>query len=544
MTTSTPPAQPTNTQANRPLTGPYWRYLFYGLLAILSLVALFTLKTRLDFFFAQVGQRLAYPYFQTGSEGLILSEAAIIHAGGSIYMPFQAGTFISAPYPPFYYYLLSWLWPSNPSNLFETGRWISLLSALLTALLIAGIALLSHTTAFTRRNWPLPALLALISGAAFLSLPAVTVWAVRVRADMLMTALQLAGLFLVALGVRTRREAWLWLALLPFSLALFTKQTALAAPLASVAYLGFWYGRRWQKWVSWVIGLVASVAVPFLIINLASGNEFYRRIFKYHSLPWQFNNFTNYLSLFISENAGLLILGASLLLLSLGVIWQTFRTSKGQKWWERGLAAGQAVPLVVWFWLAGLVSLVSLGVAGADHNHFLPIEAADSVVAGTLALRLWTWGKGRWLTLLALAGLSVQFIFFSVPAARYEIEFRYRDVSYQAQLGHIIDYLKTEPGPILSSEAGFFVLTGKNDPTNDYYNDLFTMAALDRQGLYSEDGLLDRIRRKEFSAVVAEGDLFNAEGRPDVWTPQIVQALQENYYLKFKDIWCIYEPKN
>jgi hypothetical protein len=199
--------------------------------------------------------------------------------------------------------------------------------------------------------------------------------------------------------------------------------------------------------------------------------------------------------------------------------------------------------LILLYLLASLGLLLGLGVAGADHNHFLPAEAAACAAAGVLAGSAMLWpGRWRWLALVVVAGLWAQASFFSVPASRYEIELRPRDADYQRQMSRIIAYAADHPGPILSSEAGFFVLTGKtNQP--DYYNDLFTLAALNQQGLYSQEGLLDRIRRKEFVMVLAEGDLFSDQVRPDVWTPALRAALEANYYRKFSDVWFIYEPK-
>ncbi len=516
---------------------------FYILLGLGILALLWLLQQRLSFFIQNGWERFNYPFFQTGSEGLILSEAAIIRGGGSIYVPFQAGSFISAPYPPLYYYLIA-AWPGNPANLFETGRVISVMAAALSAILITAIILTAARPA-SKREWFWPGLVAAICGLTFLTLPAVTVWAVRVRADMLMTALQLAGLALVALGTRRQKNWLIWLALLPFVLALFTKQTALAAPLAATIYLAFWYGRRWRQWLAWLTGLTLSTGLPFLLINFATGTELYRRLFKYHSLPWLSNNFWTYSNLFLSENAALLVMGTVLVIVTVGLSWSKWReTTESFSKWERVIEAGRAVPLVIWFCLAGLVSLLSLGVAGADHNHFLPVEAGGCLVAGWLGVRWLEMDRFRWLSLAALAGLGLQLAVSSVPVNRYEIEFRNHDQVYQAQLARIIKYAAARPGPLLSSEAGFLVLTGKTNPASDYYNDLFTLAALDRQGLYSEAGLLDRINHKDFGVILAEGDLFNQAGRADVWTPALVEALRRNYYLKFRDIWYTYEPLN
>ncbi|HEX2914525.1 MAG TPA: hypothetical protein VH186_27235 [Chloroflexia bacterium] len=549
MNTSTPEVPeitpPDHTRKPLAASGPF-PPLVMPLVFLAGLVALaFPLLARLGFFGQSVGQRLSYPYFQGGSEGLILSEAAIIHAGGSIYVPFRADQFISAPYPPLYYYLLAWFWPAgaNP-NLFLPGRIISLASALACALLIAALVLLGAPRPARKGRWLRPgqAVMAGLAGLLFLTLPAVTVWAARVRADMLMTAWQMAGLVVVALAVRLRKPWVALLAIVPFGLALFTKQTALAGPAAASLYLALHYGRRWKVSLLWLGGLVVALGGVFLGLNLATGGELYRRLFKYHSLPWQRENFDTYFTLFYQENFGLLLLGVGLFLLALAGVFAALRGEGTGRRLDKWLQAGQAVPLELWYLLGSLVLLLGLGVAGADHNHFLPAEAATCAAAGASGVRLLALRR-TWLALLALAGLWVQAAFFSVPASRYEIEFRTRDADYQRQLSRIIAYAASKPGPILSSEAGFYVLAGKATPTVNYYNDLFTLAALDKQGLYSEAGLLDRIRHKEFSLILAEGDLFSGQVRSDVWTPELVAALKENYTRKFTDIWNSYEPK-
>lgn len=517
--------------------------LFPGLLALLFLLLSFPLLARLNFFWSSLGQRLNYPFFQRGSEGLILSEAALLRAGQDIYVPFRADSFISAPYPPLYYYLVAWLW-SDEANLFLNGRLISLGAALAAALFIAlGVFFAVPRRPLQRWEWLALGGVGAVAGLLFVSLPAVTIWAARVRADMLMTALQLAGLVLVGAGVRSGRSWLTWAALVPFVLALYTKQTALAGPAAAGVYLALNYGRQWRKTLAWGIGLALAIGLPFIVLNLGSSLELYRRLFKYHNLPWRSENFEVYITLFWQENAALLILSAALLVLSFGTAFVKLR-EPGIGWLAKGLSAGREIPLVVWYLLASLVLLGGLGVSGADHNHFLPAEAATCLAAGVLAARLVVLpGRWRWVALLAVAGLGLQAAVFSLPSTRYEIEFRVRDAGYQQQMAQIVRNAASRPGPILTSEAAFLVLTGKASPATNYYNDLFTLAALDKQQLYSQAGLLERIRRKEFAFVLAEGDLFNREVRPDVWTPELLAALEENYYRKFADVWHTYEPK-
>lgn len=521
------------------------------LAAALLLGLAWPLLARLDFYGAQLGRRLTYPFFQGSSEGLILSEVAIIRAGGSIYSPFRGDLFISAPYPPLYYYLTAWLAGlfNSPDSSFLPGRIISLVAAGLSGLLIAWQVFSFRPSGqpgpLTRPHLILKGLLAGLAGLIFVTLPAVMVWSARVRADMLMTALQLAGLTLVAEGIRRGRFGLVLAAVLPFTLALYTKQTALAGPLAAFIFLAFYYGRAWRKTLTWLALLGVAAGGPFLILNLTTGGELFRRLFKYHNLPWLSSNFESYAQLFWQENLGLLILGAGLLLLAgVGVVarLKSARDLDKPDRLEILLEAGRQIPLAVWYLAGSLGLLGSLGVAGADHNHFLPAEAATCLAGGVCAAWLLYLGRWRWLLLAGLAVFWLQLAFWSVPAQRYEIELRTRDADYQRQLARIVSYAAGKPGPILTSEAGFFVLAHKTPQAGPYYNDLFTLAALDRQGLYSEAGLLESIRRKQFSLVLAEGDLFNGQARPDVWTPELVEALKANYFRKFSDVWYTYEP--
>jgi hypothetical protein len=549
----------------------------YNVLLGLGLAGILVpLASRLAFFASGVGQRLNYPFFQSGSEGLMLSEVAIIQAGGSIYVPFRADQFISAPYPPLYYYIVAWL-GNNPALPFTTGRVVSLVAALATALFIAAIVFFSATSRELRATSKINSdkssiinhqssliiqvFVSLIAGLIFLSLPAVNIWAARLRADMTMTAFQMGGLALVAAGIYFRRDWLIFSAVVPFSLAFFAKQTALAGPAATGAFLFFYYalngyGRwfdlsRWRKTVLWGITMGLAVAVPFLLINFATGNELYRRLFKYHNLPWLWTNFETYITLFWQETAALLVLSVALVLLAasyeLRAMSQTFlkpKTSNSKTVIYQSPIISHQSLLAVWYLLASLVLLVGLGVSGADHNHFLPAQAALCVAAGVCVVRLSELPHvGRWLALVAVIGLGLQAAVFSVPPARYEIEFRVRDADYQRQMGRIIEYARSKNAPILSNEAGFYVLTGRGALTETYYNDLFTLAALDDQKLYSQEGLLERIRTKQFGVVLAQVDILDGKGRPDVWTPELVAALRENYYRKFADVWYVFEPK-
>jgi len=532
-------------------TAKVWRYFYFGLPGLLGLALGLALAGRISFLAATTNQWLPYPFFRTGSsEGLMLSEIAMLRQGQPIYVPLGPAQFISAPYPPLYYYLVAWLWPQSASAAqgFEIGRIVSLVATFVTAVCVGLTAIFdTRRKVGTIRKACQPKLpviarfwrglpyvmVGLVGAALYLSFPAVAVWATRVRADMTMTALQMLGLALVAWKPR----GWqMWAAILPFVLAIYTKQTALAGPAAALIFLALQNWPNYKRISLWLGGLVVANLVPLLLINLATGGEFWLRLFKYHNLGWLVTNFNRYLGLFWQENTALLIAGVALL------GWVAWVIGKGKVRAEGWLPTLQQVPLSLLYLLFSLPILLGLGVAGADHNHFLPAEAATGCVGATLlgwamlhAQRNLNW----WLTTAVIILLLQQAAVFSVPDPRYEIEFRQYKPDEQAQLAQLIKLVASNPSPLLTTEAGFFPLTGKTPN----YDDLFTLTALVNQNIYDQTGLLERVRHKEFSLILAPpGDLFNNGVRSDLWTPALLAALQANYQLKYHDVWFVYVP--
>ena len=533
---------------------------------------------------------LDYPFMRDGSsEGLIQHETGLIQQGGAlaIYSPVTPERFTSAPYPPLFYWLNAAVSP-KPAALaaraarivadvqaknvapptdspFGAGRRISLIAALAAALFIALLVYVSS------QNRLFGLIGGLIGGGLWLTLPAVSVWATRVRADMLMTALQMAALVVIARW--PRRWPVIFFGGAPLlALALFTKQTALAAPLAVFLFL-VWqgYGARQKGWrpyapvLALLGGLALWVGVPFLIMDILSGNELLLRLVVYHALPWQGRNFGTYFDLFWHENLGLLIVG---LLAGIG-----FFTTEAQKYREdkrRGDKHGNAegrrpdgggkgkreggaerrtaiagrmggkLPPIALF--SALPLLYGLGVAGADHNHLLPLEAMACAGAGWAVAWLAAVAQVRRVLLalpvVALGLLLAQAAIFSQPQPLYSVALRVPNAKVQSQYTQILANAAVQPGPILSSEAGWSVLAGKDTP----YNDLFTLNALADKGTYSREGFLTSIRNGVYSVILTESDL-KQRNRSDVWPPEVGSAITERYVLRFRDAWFTYAPK-
>src|SRR5207253_7060203 len=134
-------------------------------------------------------------------------------------------------------------------------------------------------------------------------------------------ALTAAGLVCIAAGARGGVRARPFSPLLVagaalFALAFFTKQTALAGPAASAAYL---LARDRRAGLKWCAVMLLAVAGPFGLLDLATGHWFYLKMVVYHSLPFSGLTFTRLVHYaFWDEDGPLLLVAGGYTILEFG----------------------------------------------------------------------------------------------------------------------------------------------------------------------------------------------------------------------------------
>jgi hypothetical protein len=519
---------------------------------------------------------LDYPYPRAGSEGLILYESLIVKHGGDLYGPITSERFISGPYPPVYYWLAAAVLPSELPDfsaqekvwpVFLPGRIISLLAALLTAALIPFIVLTEgrYTHKSKQIRW-LAAAGGAIGGALFLTLPQVTVWATRFRGDMLMLALTAAGLACVAWGSSYLRgpefgaaqepttsdegrknnskfriqNSKLLIAALFFALAFYTKQTAIAGPVAAGLYLLL---RDWRSGLKWCGVMAALVLVPFAILEVVTGHWFYLKMVDYHSLPLSRSTLTRLLQFAFLEDQWPIILPA--------VCYVLYGLAE---WWRaRRRGVGSSVPMLIpLFVLVSLAMLPTAAVVGADHNHLLVPGLAICLGVGALAAHLLTnaeWGmwnavlRFRWIAALStLVLLATYALFTSAPSSWYNADLTLPPPEVQEQMRAIINNARQNPGPLLfSDDPGIVALAGKETP----FDDPFTMTALAGKGRWDESAFHDMLRGGKFGLLVLSCNVPEAPERcrSDVFSPGLMDAVSAGYELQYRDVLFTYRSR-
>lgn len=545
-------------------------WLNWAAFALLGLIV----AVRLVSFFQINLAWLPYPLWRPGSEGLVLDETLRVRQGLPIYGQITQTSFISGPYPPVFYYITAFLMNFVGEGMLA-GRLVAFASALFCAVLV-GLIIWRES----RLVWP-----SLLLGLTLLLTSPFLIWASRNRGDVLMVAFNLAGLYLVGLlndgrgttmpisnssvknrtpSVKPSNPTLTLLSILFFGLALYTKQTGLAAPLAATVWL---LTKNWRLGLKYCALLGVGLILPFAALEIVTHHEFYRHMVSYHALPWHWNNFVGWVGVFGRDNLVLVVIGGGFSLIMFGdwiLSWRKqviFNRADGQKAANQKIEARHSLkesapPLSAWFYLFGLTGLITTGVEGADHNHLLLPAAAVCVATGTalakgaktvlsnyqscyrsyLALKL----LGIGFTLLLAAQL---WLGWAAMLKNYNFDLAPQlSTSEQAQMSRIVDSLKTVKGPILSEEVALPALAGKESQVT--YNDVYTLGLLAQAGQWNSDGLAQAVRHKKFAVILVPFDLNSQRAlNHKVWPPSVLQAIKDNYQVKFRDLWYTYVPK-
>ena len=520
-------------------------------------ICLLLLVTPVSRFVESASAWLDYPYPRAGSEGLILYESLLVKRGGDIYSPITPEQFISGPYPPIYYWLAATVLPEQlpdfsgpgaPASIFREGRTISLMSALLAAVLIPLIVILEGYHNRSRPRLLFAAAAGLTGSMVFLSLPQTTVWATRFRGDMLMLAFTATGLLCIALGTRNSNATTpsrftfhvsLLLGAVFFSLAFYTKQTALAGPVAAAAYL-LW--RDWRLGLRWCLVMAGAVLLPFVALDLATGHWFFLKMVSYHSLRLSEVTLTRLLQFAFWEDQWPLILVA---LGYVGV--RLFALVRGYRAGE-----GRHTPsLLALFAAAAFLFLPTGAVIGADHNHLLMSGLAISLAVGAAV----AWAASRLLdeggrlplrATASLAGVllavAVYALVTSPPSSWYNPDLDVPSAEVQEQYRKIVYNVSRNPGALFfSDDPGIVALAGKETP----YDDPFTMTALAATNRWDEALYRTMLREGRFGLLVLSCDVNTPQFcRADTFTPGVLDAIRDGYQVLFRDIMYTYAPKD
>ncbi len=507
------------------------------------------------------------------SESMIVSETLLLDHGTNIYSLPSPDRFISAPYTPFYY-LLNWPFIHLLGTSFKPGRLISWLAAVGLAFLIYRfVRTYSYTyTHSTANRWP-----AVLAALSWLSLGLVAFWGDAVKPDMTAVFLSLSGLYLVFSYEQSaeQSERRLYLAAGLFALAALTKQTA----FAGVGVAGLWLlsngspslSARLLRTSRFGVVYLGLAFGPMLLLNFLTSGGFWYHIITVHVLPWSGQNYAKFLG-------GLLQSYQLFGLLALAFI---------PLWLLEGLS-GQRRPVdlrnnrgtfIVLYLGAAWFASLSTGTYGGNHNHMLELAAAGCIAVGATLVRLVSLGqmatRRQWVLVGSLVLLGWQAAGLLVGEARIKpeevpvlgsfgptqavlaglqveffnpdwlgLEYRAPTENQKNRLASVAAFMNNDSGPLIYSDnVGLMLATQKPLFTTDP----FTQTHATRLDRWDQSQLLAKVQNRQFSLIVLRQSIVKrapAEGTvSDIYlSPELAQAVLQNYRLACRDIAFIYVP--
>lgn len=428
---------------------------------------------------------IPHPFAMNFEEGNILDAALRILHGQTPYPPVGGPPYVVSPYGPVFYYSLAPLVKLFGAG-FTAPRLFVLVSGIMVVLLLV----------FLLKQWTGSWLGALSFGLLFLAMPLVRNWIFVLRVDMFALALTLAGLYVFSSSRQTMLPALLFLA------ALFSKITALAAPIACWLYL-LLAGERRRAWsfAGWMTGLgLAGLAA----LAYATHGWALFHMFMTHPDPYSIAHYF--------ANAGPVALVNIILLIAVAAL--AVRDFRRRTF---------SLPLI-YFGLATLMTFTA-GKLGSDPNHLVEWQAAMCLAGGCGYQALRSDAQPEPALALIPLGLALLAL-VAIPHSR-------KPGSAFAGCPAAYHFASAAPGELLTENPGAAVVSGKKI----WLSNSFEYAFLGKAGRLNQEPLIRMVQERFFGAILLGSnlaDLEKAAAHPDapqsIWPPGFVSALAANYH--------------
>jgi len=456
-----------------------------------------------------------YPYELDYGEGIVWQQLRLLFTARA-YGPITGFPAIVFHYPPLYHALTAALCALFGSDPLATGRALAA-AGLAAAAIFAGLAVsraLGSGSPRSDRRVGAGAAALILCGTS-----PVIFWLPVMRVDMLALALSFSGLWLAMLALE--RPALVHGAALAFVLALFTKQTMIAAPAAAFAVLLLMRPRTAVAGIATAL-LLGVAALGLLEWSTAGG--FARHVFLYN-----LNRFDPAGLWLIRDGLrdnGLAIALAMLALRLRG--WPLLKELGGARSLaalRTRLAADGRGPLLI---LLGHLTVTTLMLAmiaksGASQNYLIEWMSAVAMFAGLALADVARIARGNGvpapaLLIAATALLALQLAAFG--KSRGEL---LPPVPPRAESARLVAMIRAAGRPVISDNMVIVLRAGKEvlwEPA--------IFAELDGSRYFSAEPFVAKIRHRDFAFFVTFGRRGDApfDAR---YTPAMAQAMDRAY---------------
>jgi hypothetical protein len=457
-----------------------------------------------------VASLLPLPYSIDYGEGIVMQQAMMI-PGPRMYGDINVYPYIVFHYPPFYH-LTARAIAGLGIDLLYAGRWLSMVSTAATAALVG--ALIFHFVR-ERASAMVATTAAAIGGVTLFTYLPIALWSPIMRVDMLAVMLSFVGVYVAVLG--TRRPALLYAAALAFSLGIYTKQTMIAAPVATFGI--FWLREPRAVRGPIVFGLSLSLAA-LACLNWETNGGFLRHIAFYninrfsiaHALPlWLYVFGGTAIYLYVAVRFGL-VRGWQRLggLSSLGIRDQVRQSDE------------TLILMIIATWFAvSTMTLVTAGKIGGSVNYFIEWMCILSVLIGiAVGIVIDTTRRASGdlaKALLVPFLLAAQLLLIRLPDPPL-----LSSLPARQEMDHLLYMVQRAQKPVMSDDMVLLLRAGKEVPIEPAI-----FAELASLGQWDERKLVDLINSRAFAFIVSQrepGRLYDER-----YTKPVQAAIAANY---------------
>ena len=491
-----------------------WHHGAGGLLIrTVILAVILVLIVRSAQYLGYAARAITFPFELDYGEGIIWQQALLI-LGSRAYGDITQFPFIVFHYTPIYHLVIRSIAALGIDPL-AAGRGATLAATIAIAVLAGAIA----STAMRE----IASTNARIVGAALAGLMVFTYrpvqeWAVIMHMDLLAIGFSMAGVYLAI--VAGQRTIILCAAILMFVLAVYTKQTELAAPMAAMLVAALVNVRSALR--ASAFGLLIG-GTAFIILELSTSGGFWHHIFEYNI----HNPFHRYMVKYYMLAERRDFLGVLVGVTAFAFLWWTEATAipaRNRNGWVDAIRQSRRLRALViislWFVLAS-AQLVSIGKSGAADNYFLEWMCITTIPTGMVASLAWERAATRTkdvryagliglLLSLALAGHALH-----QPLVEYPI---IDDPKGIAVRSHLVNLIRENPKPSLSEDMVLLLRAGQTVPLEPAI-----FALLAETGVWDQRPFLQLIQDHAFGLVILQ------EVEHERFTREVANAIQTNY---------------
>ena len=429
----------------------------------------------------------------------VLNQAWRMTRGLDIYRDINAPPFAFAAYPPLYFMISAFAMKF-------TG--LSFLPARLTSFIAA--IFIACAMAYLSRRWNKSGWIGLWAAFLLFLIPAFLYNSARCHPQMLAVAFSILSF---AAFLQNRWQYTLVLSPILTLLAVYTKQTQIALPIAMVLYLVI----RNRKWILPYISVhVIAGLIPFLWLQKITDGYFYSNIITYAG-NLSYNALT-ILPVFI-HHAGPVFIFIGI---AISFLWKRI---KSRNWEEI-----DCYLLVVF-----LFTLFSLGRMGAHGQYVVELLVVIFIFLLRMPVSIWETEKRKiW--------ISVQILLLCIYAPLFVLlEEGLHNRAANRAYPEIYRTIEDSSGPILSQQGSFPLFT-----RGEIHIQLFHFTGLYHAGAWDQNHLLDEIEGQTFPYVITEFPVAESNGGADGeerFTQEMIEALRTKYEL-MKEVYpyYIYRP--